>query len=379
MEKAEIKSRMKLMLIAFAILFSSIFLSKFISGWLNARRMAAMAQTVNVSAMKAGYSSWQSIITASGSLRAIQGVSVTSELAGMVNTILFVPGAIVQQGDLLVQLNINADVAQLHSLQANAELAKITYDRDFAQFKAKGVSKAVVDSDAANLKSLNAQVEQQIATIAKKTIRAPFAGRLGISAVNLGQYVNPGDKVVTLQQLDPIYVDFYVPQQQLAQLAVGMPVTVKSDAFPGKTFFGKVTTIDPLIDVNTRNVEVEATISNPDFSLAPGMFATTQVTIGEPKKYLTLPQTAITFNPYGDIVYVIEKSKDENGKSILIANQSFVTTGETRGDQIAILKGLKAGDVVVTSGQLKLKNHMQVVINNSVVPANNPAPKVINE
>ena len=380
MEKAEIKKRMLLMLLAVAILLGSIFISKAISTWLNVRAMMSMSQLVSVSAMKAGYSSWQPLIKASGSLRAIKGVSVTSELAGMVQTISFVPGAIVNQGDLLVQLNINSDVAQLHSLQANAELAKINYDRDVAQFKANGVSKAVVDSDAANLKSLNAQVDQQVATVAKKTIRAPFTGRLGISAVNPGQYINPGDKVVTLQQLDPIYADFYVPQQELAKLKVGMGVTILADTFPGKSFHGKITTIDPLVDTSTRNVEVEATIENNELLLTPGMFSTVEVVIGMPQRYLTLPQTAITFNPYGDIVYILKQTgKDKNGKPVLTATQSFVTTGETRGDQITILKGLKAGDTVVTSGQLKLKNNTQVTINNSIVPSNNPAPKVVDE
>lgn len=380
MENAKMKQKMLLMLFAVGVILASIFISKTIKGWLAYRAMLAQVQTTNVSAMKAGYSLWEPLIKASGSLRAVQGVSVTTELAGMVNTISFVPGSIVKQGDLLVQLNTDSDVAQLHSLQANAELAKVTYERDLAQYKIKGVSKATVDSDIANLKSTNALVEQQIATINKKTIRAPFTGRLGISAVNLGQYLSPGDKVVTLQQLDPIYADFYVPQQELSKLSVGMDVTIKSDTYPNQEFKGKITTVDPLVDASTRNVEVEATIQNPVFLLTPGMFASVRVIVGGAKKYLTLPQTAISFNPYGDVVYILnQKGIDKSGKTLYIAKQSFVTTGEMRGDQVAVLNGLKENDIVVTSGQLKLKNDMPVVINNAVTPSNNPAPKVTNE
>lgn len=374
------KSRMILMLICVGILFGAILISKTLQKYISHRHAAARSYVVTVSTMKAGYSSWDSKLKATGSMRAVTGVSVTTELAGMVKDITFTPGAMVAKDALLVQLNIDSDVALLHSLQANAELAKITYDRDKAQYAVQAVSKQTVDSDAANLKSLQAQVEEQIATIAKKTIRAPFGGRLGISAVNPGQYVNPGDKVVTLQTLDPIYIDFYVPQQSLIQLGIGQPVTVTTDSFPGKAFTGKITTIDPLVDVNTRNVEVEATISNPSFELTPGMFAYAEVVIGAPKPFITLPQTAVSFNPYGSIIYYVEeKGKDAKGNPNLIAKQRFVTTGDTRGDQVTILSGVKEGETIVTSGQLKLKNGSPIAINNSVVPSNNPSPKLPND
>jgi membrane fusion protein (multidrug efflux system) len=303
-------------------------------------------------------------------------------LAGMVKTIYFTPGMTVNQGDMLVSLNIDADVAQLHALQATAELNKLTYNRDKAQFAIKGVSKEVVDTDAANLKNTTALVEQQVATIAKKVIRAPFKGRLGISMVNPGQYLNPGDSIVTLQQLDPIYVDFYVPQQELANLAVNQSVNVVNDTFPGKTFHGVITTINPLVDTVTRNVEVEATVANPDFNLVPGMFSTVQVNTGKPQRFLTLPQTAVTFNPYGDVVFIVkedEKEKDKKGKPVLTVEQTFVQEGDSRGEQVAIIKGLSEGDQIVTSGQLKLKNGYQVTIDNSVVPTDNPAPTLRNE
>lgn len=376
-----IKKRMSKMLIFVGLLFGGIFIYKgFISLMIKMSIASNKTPTITVSAMKVDYSLWQPQITASGSLRAIRGVNVTTELAGLVATIYFTPGAFVEQNTLLVQLNANSDLALLRSLEANAELAKITYFRDKAQYRIKAVSKQTLDIDAANLKSLRAQVAQQAATVAKKTIRAPFKGRLGISAVNPGQYLNPGDSIVMLQTLDPIYADFYVPQQALAQLKVGQGVTVISDTYPGKHFRGKITTINPAVDTSTRNVGVEATIDNPHYELAPGMFAAVAVDIGTAERFLTLPQTAVSFNPYGELVYVIkENTQDHKDKPILTATQVFIETGETRGDQVTVLKGLKEGDRIVTSGQLKLKNGSRVAINNSVVPSNNPQPHAPDE
>lgn len=376
-----INKRMRKMLILVGILFGGIFIYKGIASlMLRYFILSSGAPVINVSAMKAEYEFWQPQISAAGSLRAIRGVNVTTELAGLVQTIYFTPGASVEQNTLLVQLNAISDIALLHSLEANAELAKVTYLRDKAQYAAKAVSKQTLDTDAANLKSLRAQVAQQAATVAKKTIRAPFAGRLGISAINPGQYLNPGDTIVMLQTIDPIYADFFVPQQALARIKVGQLVTITTDTFPGKSFTGKITTINPAVDTSTRNVGVEATIANPEAKLAPGMFATVTVNTDAPQRYLTLPQTAISFNPYGELIYVIkENGQDKKGKSILTASQVFVETGETRGDQIAVLKGLKDGEQVVTSGQLKLKNGSRVAINNSVVPPNNPTPSAPDE
>ena len=369
---------MRVMLIFVGILFGSIILYKVVMGLIFNYMISHQPHVVTVSTMKVEYSDWQPQLKASGSARAIKGVSVTSELAGLVQSIYFTPGAIVNQGTVLVQLTADSDNALLNSLQANAELAQINYTRDKAQFLAKGVSKATVDADAANLKSLQAQVAQQAAIVAKKTIRAPFTGRLGVSAVNPGQYVNPGDKVVTLQQLDPIYIDFYVPQEALVRLNTGLPVNVTIDSYPDKVFPGAITTIDPLVDSNTRNAEIEATVANPTHDLAPGMFTNVVVLTGKPQRFLTLPQTAVSFNPYGEIVYVVKATgKDKKGNLILTATQHFVTTGELRGDQVTILSGLKEGDIVVSAGQLKLKNGSQIAINNKIMPSNNPAPKVI--
>jgi len=375
------KKRMIIMLIFLGILFGAVFGWKTFKAVMMKKYMAKMgAPAVTVSTMKVTHSPWQTTIKAVGSLRAILGVNVTTELAGMVQTIYFTPGATVKQGTILVQLNADAEIGQLHSLQAQVELAKITYTRDKAQYAVKAVSKQQVDTDEWNLKNLQGQTAEQAATVAKKTLRAPFSGRLGISKVNPGQYLNVGDPVTSLQTLDPIYIDFYLPQQSISHMKVGETVAVKSDSYPGKIFKGKITTIQPNVDTDTRNVEVEATLENPQYELAPGMFASVEVTVGTPEKFLTLPQSAVTFNPYGDIVFIVkEKGKDEKGEPILVVNQSFVTTGNTRGDQIQILKGIKDGDVIVTSGQLKLQNDSRIIVNNSIQPSNDPAPNVVNK
>jgi membrane fusion protein (multidrug efflux system) len=326
--------------------------------------------------MKAEYQQWQPQLSAVGTLRAVRGVDVTTEIAGLVRSLEFKSGDEVKAGQVLAQLNADSDIAQLHSLEAAADLASTVYERDKAQLAAEVISKAQVDTDAGDLKSKRAQVAQQAALVAKKTIRAPFAGKLGISTVNPGQYLNAGDKLVTLQQIDPIYIDFNLPQQQLPQISIGQKVALLVDAYKGATFDGKVNAINPKVDANTRNVQIEATVPNARRQLLPGMFATVKVNSGDEQRHLTLPQTAITFNPYGDTVFVVKPSekKDEKGNPILTAQQVFVTTGPTRGDQVAIVKGVEAGTQVVTSGQAKLKNGMPVVINNTVEPANSPNP-----
>lgn len=370
--------RMKIMLIGVAILFGLIFGYKLFTNIMMKHYFASHSNpAITVSTAKANYQVWQPELKAVGSLRAIKGVNVTTEVGGMVQKIYFTPGAQVKEGDVLVQLNADTDIAQLHSLQANAELAKTVYVRDKAQYAIRAISKAQLDTDAANLKSQNAQVAQQQATVIKKTIQAPFTGRLGISAVNPGQYLNPGNKIVSLQTYDPIYVDFYVPQQELTTLKIGQDVNLVNNLAPKNAYTGKITTIDSAVDSNTRNVEIEATIANPKAELNPGMFADVKVTTGQPMSYMTVPQTAVTFNSYGNVIYVIKH--DPKNKDQLIAQQTFVVTGESRGDQIQILNGLQKGDEVITSGQVKLKNNSPVLINNSVRPADNPNPQPIDE
>lgn len=371
--------RMLIMLGCVVLLVAALALGKF----LQIRQLIASAPKPGpqtVTAVKVESLEWQPQITSVGTLTAVRGVDLASEIAGLVREVKFKSGQDVQVGAVLVQLNADSDIAQLRSLEAAAELAATVLARDRAQLAAQGISQAQVDADVADLKGKQALVAQQAALVAKKTIRAPFAGRIGITTVNPGQYLNPGDKIVTLQTIDPIYVDFFVPQKQVAGLSVGQSLTLSNDAYPGVAFPGEISAINPKIDPTTRNIQVEATVANPKQQMMPGMFANVSVDMGEKHRYLTLPQTAITYNPYGSTVFVLkpddskDAKKDEKGNPQLVAQQVFVTTGPTRGDQVAVLKGLSEGQLVVTSGQLKLKNGTPVVVDNSVQPANSPNP-----
>ncbi len=331
---------------------------------------------VTVTSAVAGYQSWQPQLSAVGSLRAVRGVEVTTEVAGLVREVAFNSGEDVKAGQVLVRLNDDADRAQLASLQAAAELSQTAYRRDKAQYEIQAIAKAQLDADAAELKNRRAQIEQQAALVRKKTIRAPFAGRVGITIVSPGQYINPGDAIVTLQAVDPIYVDFHLPQEQLGQLGPGQSVAVSTSAVAGGSFGGKVRAIDPRVDSATRNVKIEGILDNRERKLLPGMYANVKIDVGNVQRYLTLPQTAITYYPYGATVFVIKAGMHKNarGEMMPVAQQVFVTPGPLRGDQVAIVKGLDEGMQVVTSGQLKLKNGTPLIINNRLQPADNPAP-----
>jgi membrane fusion protein, multidrug efflux system len=283
-------------------------------------------------------------------------------------------GQDVKQGQVLVQLRDGDDVAQLQQLEAAAQLSQLTFERARKQLAAQAISKADYDTAAADLKGRQAAVAQQKVVVAKKQLRAPFAGRAGIITTSPGDYLSAGTAVVTLQQLDPLFVDFYVPQSELGRLQVGQAVNLKLDAYADRGFTGKLSAISPKVDLGTRNVQVEATVPNHDKALTPGMFAKVSVDVGNEQPRLTLPQAAIVYNPYGDTVYVVQPSK---GKEPPTVKQTFVTVGETRGDQVAILKGIEPGTVVVTSGQIKLKNDAPIAIDNSVKPADSahPAPQ----
>ena len=319
---------------------------------------------------------WQPQMTAIGSLRAVHGADLSAQIGGIVSAIHFDSGADVAEGALLVELSSADDQAKLESLKAQSQLAQITYDRDQRQFQAQAVSKQIVDTDAQTLKSDLAQVAQQQATLDYKTIKAPFAGRIGIRQVDVGQYLAPGTAVVTLQALDPIYIDFNLPQQALAQIAVGQNVNVTVDTFPGKQFLGKISAVNSKVDLSSRNVQIRATLDNHDHKLLPGMFASAAIDVGGKQSYVTLPQTAVTYNPFGSTVYLVDnKGKDANGQDQLVARQVFVTTGDVRGDQVAILKGVNVGDTVVTAGQIKLRNGSPLHIDNSVQPTDDANPK----
>jgi membrane fusion protein (multidrug efflux system) len=335
--------------------------------------LSAPVQTV--SSMKAGYQVWQTQLEGVGTLRAVNGADLSAQVSGIISAIHFESGAEVKESTPLLELTAEDDLAKLRSLKAAAALARITYDRDQRQLKVQAVSQQTVDADEQNLKSAEAQVAQQQATIDYKTVKAPFAGKLGIRQVDLGQYLAAGTTIVTLQSLDPIFVDFFLPQQALAEIANGQPVVAHIDAYPGQVFAGQITAINPKIDVASRNIQIRATLKNADHRLLPGMFTTIDIDTGKPQRYITLPQTAITFNPYGNTVYVVDDTgKGPNGQPQLAAHQTFVTTGATRGDQIAVLTGVKEGDEIVTAGQIKLHNGTPVRIDNAVQPSNDANP-----
>ncbi len=374
--------RMIIMLLAVGIVLGAIFVFEWVL--LPGIKKQVLAKFANppqtVSTIVAAKADWQPQLKAIGSLRAVRGADLSAQVGGIVSAIHFESGADVKQGDLLVELSNADDVAKLNSLKAQAELARITYERDQRQLKAQAVSKQVVDTDEQTLKSDLAQVAQQQATLDYKTIRAPFAGRVGIRQVDVGQYLPPGTAVVTLQALDPIFVDFTLPQQDIAKIAVGQKVSVRVDTYPGQEFAGTIAAINSKIDTATRNVQVRATLANPDRRLLPGMFATVAIDVGSKQSYVTLPQTAVTYNPYGSTVYLVDdRGKDAKGQEQLFAHQVFVETGDTRGDQIAITKGVKPGDTVVTAGQVKLRNGSPLHVDNSVQPTDNPNPHPVEQ
>ena len=364
--------RMILMIIAVVVIIGGMIGFKFMMAMGTKKFLSTMpvpAQTV--STLHATTQDWQQELDAVGSLRAVNGVDLSPEVAGVVEALSFDSGADVEAGAVLVHLRDTSETAQLRALEASAKLAQTTLDRDTKQLKAQAVSQATVDADLASLNSANAQVEAQQSALNKKTIRAPFAGHLGLRQVDIGQFLNAGAVIVTLQQLDPIYVDFNLPEQALTRVSVGQKISAHADALPQTSFEGEISAVNAKIDEATRNIQVRATFKNPDRKLLPGMFAHVAVTTGDPQKFVTLPQTAITYNPYGNTVFLV--AHDDKGNPV--AQQSFVTTGATRGDQIAVLSGVKEGDEVVTSGQLKLRNATPLTINNEIQPKNDEKPQ----
>jgi membrane fusion protein, multidrug efflux system len=312
---------------------------------------------------------WAPVLSAVGSISAVQGAVVSSELAGVVSQIAFENGGTAKKGDLLVQLDASAEEALLRSAEAEAELARQDLERTRGLASQKVVSKAELDAAQSKFNRMNAVVDQMRSNIRKKTIIAPFDGQLGIRQVNVGQMINAGQQVVPLTSLDPVFADFALPQQYLGQLKPGLEVHIMTDALPGRVFSGKVTAINSMVDSSTRNITLQATLENPDHALRPGMFAKAEVTLPEKHKTLVVPGSAISYAPFGDSVFVIDKQKDEKtGKESQVIRQQFVRIGEARGDFVAITQGLKAGDIVVSTGVFKLRNGMTVTVNNDLAP-----------
>jgi membrane fusion protein (multidrug efflux system) len=371
-KRASTTKRMIIMLLTVGIVLGLVFGFQVFKSHMIQQAIAAMANPPQtVSTTVAAQAEWQDSVEAVGSLRAVNGADLSFEVSGVVAEMMFQSGDEVAAGTPLMRLRNEDEISKLAALQATADLADTVLQRDQAQLRIRAVSQAQVDSDEANLRNARAQVRQQQAIVDKFTLRAPFAGRLGLRMADLGQFLNAGTTVVTLQSLDPIYVDFFLPQQALSQIRVGQPVTARVDTYRGQTFGGEISAINPRIDTASRNVQVRATLRNPDHRLMPGMYATTSIAVGEPQRYVTLPQTAIAFNSYGAVAYVIE----QQGQG-LVARQTFVTTGPTRGDQVAVLRGVEPGATVVTAGQIKLRNGSPVVVNNAIQPRNdaNPTP-----
>ena len=370
-----------IMVIAVALILGTIFgMQRFFGGMFKKNMAAAAAAPQTVSTIEAATSAWRPFIQSTGTLRAVRGADLSAQASGVVDEIAFDSGNEVPLGKVLLRLKPNDDYAKLQQLQAAAELADQTYKRDQEQFAAQAISQANIDTDVSTLKSARAQVAAQQALIEEKIVKAPFAGRLGIRQVDIGQYLTSGTTVVTLQALDPILVDFYVPQQALAQMKIGQPVSATVDTYAQEAFSGAIEAINSKVDPSSRNVQIRANLHNPDKRLVPGMFANVRIQYGEKNDQITLPQTVVTYNPFGDTVFVVEKNAaDDKGNSHLTVQQRFVKLGATRGDQVAVLSGVKAGEIVVSAGQMKLRNGVAVAINNDVVPTNSPNPNPPNE
>jgi len=340
---------------------------------------------VSITAAEVERRLWPQTLDAVGTLVAVNGTDVTTEAPGVVSAIRFESGQRVRKGEVLVQLDASAETASLRALEAALKLAQAQRDRYRELFTTRqAVARADLDERESEAERLQAEVNAQRALIARKTIRAPFDGVLGIRKVNPGQFVNPGDAIVSLQSLDPIYVNFSLPEQEIGRVAVGQAVTASVDALEGRAFTGTITAIEARVDAGTRNFLVQATLENPEELLRPGTFARVRSEIGEPLQVLVVPQTAVSFNPYGNSVFVIAEvdrqpgETDMEGKPLvgrkLVARQRFIRTGATRGDLVAVIEGLSAGERVATSGLLKLRNDAEVTVDNTVQPAAEEQP-----
>ena len=374
-----LKRNMIIMLVCVGIAFGGLFAFQLYKSRALSQMAARMQDSVEtVSSYKATTQMWTETASAVGTLVAIKGADLAPELPGTVTHINFSSGEDVEEGMLLIELDTSLEVAQLASLQAQETFARQTLDRDLQQYEVNAVSQQQIDFDWANLRDLQGQVQSQLAIIGKKNFRAPFSGRLGIRQVSVGQYVNVGQTFVNLQQLDDLFVDFFVPQRLLSTVRPGLEIEVTVDAFPDQSIKGQVVAVDAQVDINNGNVLVRGRFTNPNKELVPGMFVDVDTVIGEPQEQVTVPQTAIAYESYGTTVYVLTETGDTYmDKPVYTATQNFVTTGATRGDQIVIEKGVDANALVVNAGQLKLRNGSRVVIDNSIQPTNDPNPKPV--
>ncbi len=368
--------RMILMLTVMVVFVTVLGFVKFKQFQAMAQQFAAMQPPPDaVTTIVATRETWPVTIAAIGTVSAVQGVTVSADLPGVVDRIAFESGRTVQQGDVLVQLDTRQEQAQLAAAEAQLELARLNYERMKGLVDQDAVSRAEYDNAAAGHKQAEARLREIRATIARKTIRAPFGGVLGIRQVNLGQYLTAGEAIVPLQSLNPIYVNFGIPQQQAGLVRRGSLVRVTAGDAGGREFSGRVTAVNSIVDEATRNVQVQATLDNAGTVLRPGMFVQARLNQGAAEAVVALPASAINYAPYGDSVFVVTDLKDANGRTYRGVRQQVVKLGTARGDQIAVVTGINPGEEIVTSGVFKLRNGAPVNVNNKVQPANSPTPK----
>jgi membrane fusion protein, multidrug efflux system len=367
--------RMILMLGVTAVLLTALGFVKFRQIHAAVSASAFQPPPEAVTSIVAHREQWPATMSVIGTMEAVQGVTVSADLPGAVARIGFDSGKSVHAGDVLVELDTRQERAQLASLEAQRDLAKVTFGRTQQLVDEGVISRAEYDQSSSQQKATEANVAEIRATIDRKTIRAPFSGILGIRQVNLGQYLSAGQAIVSLQALNPIYVNFGVPQQAISQMTVGRSLRVTKEDLPSVAFSGRVTAVDSVVNEATRNIQIQATLPNSEGKLRPGMFVQVEVAMGAGRSVIALPASAINYAPYGDSVFVITDLKDPTGKSYRGVQQQFVKVEGSHGDQVAIISGINPGDEVVTSGVFKLRNGAAVQVNNKVQPGNNPAPK----
>ncbi len=353
--------RLILVILLLVVMFGGIFGWKYFQGQKMAAMMAAPPPPATIASAEVQVETWQPFLYSVGSVVATQGVFVTTEVPGQVEKILFESGHQVAAGDVILQLDDSVDEADLEGLIAQLNLARLQFERARKLLKDRSVSQSEYDQSRAQLDSAEATVASKRAVIAKKKIRAPFSGQLGIREVDVGEYLSPGARIVPLQALDPVYVDYTLPERHFDQLAVGQAVRVEVQAYPGRVFAGGISAINPGIDPGTRSVRLRSTLDNPEQLLRPGMFAQVRTVLPARDDILTLPRTAVTYNPYGESVFVIV---EQDGQQVV--QNRRIKTGEVRAGRVEIIDGLQAGEVVVSAGQVKLRNGQPVTIDNSV-------------
>jgi len=368
--------RMILMVALMTVFIAGLGFIKFKQFQAMAEQFAAMQPPPDaVTTIVAAKEEWPNTLNAIGTVAAVQGVTVSADLPGVVDRIAFESGKTVEKGDVLVQLDTRQEQAQLAGGESQLELARLNHERMQSLVKQDAVSRAEYDTAAATQKQAEARIGEIRATIERKTIRAPFTGVLGIRQVNLGQYLTGGDPVVPLQSLNPIYVNFAVPQQEAAEMRIGRTVHISVGELGNGEFSGRVSAVDSVVNQTTRNVQVQATLANPAGKLRPGMFVQAQVVLGDARNVIALPTSAINYAPYGDSVFVVSDMKNPQGQSYRGVRQQVVKLGASRGDQVAVLSGINAGEEIVSSGVFKLRNGAPIQVNNSVKPGNSAAPK----